>query len=310
MIKKTITASAIAALMAGCAGGPYGGGPQFGKTGTGALIGAASGAGLGAIIAKDKGKGALIGAGVGGLLGAGVGAYMDRQETQLREQLAGTGIEVQRSGNDLVLNMPSNVTFAYDSDQISPQAASALTQVAGTLNQFPETLLTVAGHTDSDGSDAYNMDLSRRRAGAVSEFLMAQGVAGGRLHSIGMGERQPIASNSTEDGKARNRRVELLIRPNQATAQQPGVPQNQGYPAPTGTYPETGYPQQPGGYPQPGTYPQQPAGYPQPNTYPYPQQPGGYSQPGTYPQQPMGYPQQGNYPQYPQQSYPTQIYPR
>ncbi|MVF20381.1 OmpA family protein [Methylocaldum sp.] len=307
MFKNTITASVVAMLLTGCASGPYGGSPQFGKTGTGALIGAASGAGLGAIIAKDKGKGALIGAGVGGLLGAGVGAYMDRQETQLRDQLAGTGIEVQRSGNDLVLNMPNNVTFAYNSDQISPQAASALTQVASTLNQFPETLLTVVGHTDSDGNDAYNMDLSRRRAGAVSEFLMAQAVAGGRLHTVGMGESQPIASNSTEEGKARNRRVELLIRPNQAAAQQPVAPQNPGYyPAPTGAYPQNGYP-------QPNAYPQQPGSYPQPSTYPYPQQPGGYPQPGTYPQQPTGYPQQGNYPQYPnsdpQQTYPTRTYP-
>jgi outer membrane protein OmpA-like peptidoglycan-associated protein len=307
MFNKTITAGVFAALLAGCAGGPYGGSPQFGKTGTGALIGAASGAGLGAIIAKDKGKGALIGAGVGGLLGAGVGAYMDRQETQLRDQLAGTGIEVQRSGNDLVLNMPNNVTFGYNSDQISPQAASALTQVAGTLNQFPETLLTVVGHTDSDGNDAYNMDLSRRRASAVSEFLMAQGVNGGRLQTVGMGESQPIASNATEDGKARNRRVELLIRPNQA-AQQTGTPANQGYyPAPAGTYPQNGYP-------QPNAYPQQPGGYPQPNTYPYPQPSGGYQQPGAYPQQPIGYPPQGNYPQYPnnypQQPYSAPVYPR
>lgn len=291
MTNKTIIVGAIAALLAGCASGPYGGSPQFGKTATGAVIGAASGAGLGAIIAKDKGKGALIGAGVGGLLGVGVGAYMDRQEAQLRDQLAGTGIEVQRSGDDLVLNMPSNVTFAYNSDQISPQAASALTQVATTLNQFPETLLTVVGHTDSDGSDAYNMELSRRRASAVSEFLMAQGVAGGRLQAIGMGESQPIASNSTEDGKARNRRVELLIHPNQAAAQQQPAPQqDQGY------------------YPPPaGTYPQQPSGYPQPGTNSYPHQPGGY------PQQPAGYPPQGNNPQYPngypQQTYPTRTYP-
>ncbi|CAI8958796.1 OmpA family protein [Methylocaldum szegediense] len=263
MTNKTIIVGAIAALLAGCASGPYGGSPQFGKTATGAVIGAATGAGLGAVIAKDKGKGALIGAGVGGLLGAGVGAYMDRQETQLRDQLAGTGIEVQRSGNDLVLNMPSNVTFAYNSDQISPQAASALTQVATTLNQFPETLLTVVGHTDSDGSDAYNMDLSRRRANAVSEFLMAQGVSGSRLQTIGMGKSQPIASNSTEEGKARNRRVELLIRPNQAAVQQQPVPQqDQGYYPPAGTSPQqpNGYPQQPAGYPQ-QTYPTR--------TYPY-----------------------------------------
>ena len=119
--------------------------------------------------------------------------YMDRQEAQLRDQLAGTGIEVQRSGDDLVLNMPSNVTFAYNSDQISPQAASALTQVATTLNQFPETLLTVVGHTDSDGSDAYNMELSRRRASAVSEFLMPR-----RRRPLNdrHGKSQPIASNA------------------------------------------------------------------------------------------------------------------
>jgi outer membrane protein OmpA-like peptidoglycan-associated protein len=296
MFRTLIGGGVIAALLAGCAGGPYGG-PSFGKTAAGAAIGAASGAGLGAIIGhNNRGKGALIGAGVGTLLGAGVGAYMDHQESQLREQLSGTGIEVQRNGNDLVLNMPSNVTFSHDSDKISPQAASALTQVSATLNQYPETQLTVMGHTDSDGADNYNLDLSRRRAGSVSGFLIAQGVAANRLETQGKGESQPIASNATEEGKAQNRRVELVIRPNQAAQQPQGAPQGQaypqqqpgGYPQQTGGYPQQtgGYPQQPGNYPrQTGGYPQQPGGYPQQPGYPQqtgsypPQQPGGYFQP-------------------------------
>lgn len=242
MRQAMVCGGLIAVLMAGCTTDPYTGQRGLSRTGQGALIGTATGAGLGALIGGDR-KGALIGGAAGAALGAGVGVYMDRQQRKLQEQLAGTGVEVQRQGDNLVLQAPSNsqVNFAYNSAQITPQAASVLSQIGATLNQFPETLVTVAGHTDSDGSDAYNLDLSRRRADSVVQFLSSQGVNYARLQAMGYGESQPIASNASEAGKAQNRRVEILIRPNPA-AQQPPAPQGQNYPPPAGAPVQTGYP--------------------------------------------------------------------
>ncbi len=200
---------------------PYTGDPRMNRQGRGALAGAVGGAALGAVIANntgengDAGRGALIGAAAGGLAGAGIGRYMDQQEAAIREQLRGSGVSVTRTGNDIILNMPHDITFAVDKDEIRPQFAGTLDSVALVLNKFDKTTVSVTGHTDSDGSESYNLELSRRRALAVSQYLSDHGVAPSRLLARGFGEAQPIASNATAPGKAQNRRVELHIVPRQ-----------------------------------------------------------------------------------------------
>jgi outer membrane protein OmpA-like peptidoglycan-associated protein len=195
---------------------PYTGQTVRSNTRTGAIVGALGGAALG-YLSNDKSeqgrKNALIGAGVGALAGAGVGAYMDKQQAQLRAQLANTGVTVTRQGDNIVLNMPSDVTFAFDRSDIQPQFYKVLDEVAGTMNQYPSTTIDVVGHADSVGTDVYNQALSERRASSVASYLTTRGVLPARLYVAGMGERQPIASNDTEAGRAQNRRVEIVLRP-------------------------------------------------------------------------------------------------
>ena len=138
---------------------------------------------------------------------------MDEQEKKLREQTAGTGIDVTREGDNLILNMPSNVTFAVDSAAIDPAFQTTLGSVANTLSRYEKSYVDVLGHTDSTGSDAYNQSLSERRAESVANFLANSGVQRARLATKGYGESQPIASNATEAGRAANRRVEIKIVP-------------------------------------------------------------------------------------------------
>ncbi len=215
-MRKITTLSAAAILATACTTNPYTGEQQVSNTAKGAGIGAASGAALGAIggaIAGKPGMGAAIGAGVGTVVGTGIGAYMDRQEATIRQQLAGTGVQVMREGNDLRLIMPGNITFATDSADISPQFYSTLNAVATVLKEFPETLIQVTGHTDSTGSAEYNLQLSQKRAQSVAQYLVAQGVAPNRVVARGLGESMPIASNDTPEGRAQNRRVEIRIHP-------------------------------------------------------------------------------------------------
>jgi outer membrane protein OmpA-like peptidoglycan-associated protein len=186
------------------------------KTKRGALIGAGIGAVIGAISgddARERRQRALIGAGVGALAGTAVGAYQDKQERQLRESLAGTGVDVVRKGDDIVLNMPDNITFAFNSSDLNPAFYSVLDRVAAVANQNPQTMLEIAGHTDSIGSDAYNDSLSQRRAQSVANYLMGRAVNSNRLMTVGGGERYPVASNDTESGRAQNRRVEISVMP-------------------------------------------------------------------------------------------------
>ena len=199
---------------------PYTGEQQVSKTARNAAIGTVAGGILGAVIGNnvgdgDAGRGALIGAGVGGLTGAGIGNYMDRQEAQIRQQLQGTGVSVSRSGNDLVLNMPSDITFKTGKSQLQPQFSSTLRSVALVLNKYSKTRISIAGHTDSDGSHSYNQSLSVARAQSVAYNLSTRGVAGQRLLTSGYGESRPVASNNSANGKAKNRRVELRIVPQQ-----------------------------------------------------------------------------------------------
>lgn len=197
---------------------PLTGRSQVNNTAAGAGIGAAVGAISGLIVARDKGgndkrKAALIGAGIGALVGGGVGNYMDRQEQELRQQLLNTGVSVSRNGNEIILNMPSNVTFASDQDALSANFYPVLNSVAIVLNKYPKTLLDVDGHTDSTGDDLYNQALSERRAVSVARYLNSQRVDARRLRIIGFGETRPIADNASQAGRAANRRVEVRISP-------------------------------------------------------------------------------------------------
>ncbi len=217
MTFKTITATAAVALLAtACTTyDPYTGQPQRNNTAIGAGAGAVLGAGAGAIFAGegDDLEGAAIGGALGALAGAAVGQYMDRQQRQLNQELAGTGIEVDRRGDNIVLNMPGDITFAFDRADIAPQFNPVLDDVARTLVEYNQTTVNVIGHTDSVGTDQYNQGLSERRASAVAGALTARGVAAQRIYVQGMGESQPIASNDTEEGRARNRRVEIILQP-------------------------------------------------------------------------------------------------
>ncbi len=199
---------------------PYTGEQQISKTSAAAGIGAVSGAILGGVIGNnrgggDAGKGAAWGAGAGALLGAGIGNYMDQQESAIRSQLNGTGVSVSRDGNNLILNMPQDITFDVARDRIRPDFADTLDSVALVLNKYNRTLVNVDGHTDSDGDASYNLDLSERRADAVAQYLTSRRVDPRRLIARGHGESFPIASNSSAAGKAANRRVEIRIVPQQ-----------------------------------------------------------------------------------------------
>jgi outer membrane protein OmpA-like peptidoglycan-associated protein len=192
---------------------PYTRETQTSKVVKGAGIGAAAGAVVGLLSKGDKLKGAMIGAGIGALAGGGVGYYMDVQEAKLRQQLEGTGVSVTRMGNNITLNMPSSITFALNSADLNAQFYSALDGVGLVLKEYEKTVVEVAGHTDSSGSDQYNLSLSERRAQSVAGYLSSHGVKGQRLIPIGAGEGHPVASNDTEAGRAQNRRVELTIVP-------------------------------------------------------------------------------------------------
>jgi outer membrane protein OmpA-like peptidoglycan-associated protein len=206
-----IVAAAVA--MSGCASmEDFAKNPEKQKTREGAAIGAVGGAIAGLLISPGW-KGALIGAGVGALAGGAVGSYMDKQEAALRKQMAGTGAEVVRWGDNLTINMPGGVTFATDSAELSPQFHAALDKIAATLVDYNQTVVQVAGHTDITGSHAYNMQLSQKRADSVKTYLTGRGVTAQRLQAVGAGPDHPVADNATPEGRAQNRRVEITIVP-------------------------------------------------------------------------------------------------
>jgi outer membrane protein OmpA-like peptidoglycan-associated protein len=206
-----IALCASTALIAGCASqNPYDSNHTATYGGIGALVGAAAGA---LIDHDNRGQGALIGAALGGAAGAGYGYYADRQEQQLRQSMAGTGVQVERQGDVIQLVMPGNITFATDSAQISPSFYQPLTALANSFREYNQNSIAVVGYTDSTGSYNYNLDLSQRRAQAVAEYLQAQGVNSSRISTQGLGPADPIASNASAEGRAQNRRVEITLRP-------------------------------------------------------------------------------------------------
>ena len=207
----TIVAASV--LLSGCESmDNFANNPDLQKTRQGTAIGAAGGAAIG-LIAGGGWKGALIGAGVGALAGGMVGNYQDKQEAKLRAQMSGTGVEVVRMGDNLTLNMPGNVTFALNSAKLNPQFDDVLDKLANTLLEYNQTVIQIAGHTDSTGTHAYNMKLSLERAESVKAYLVSRGVPAARLVTVGAGPDYPIASNATEEGRAQNRRVEITIVP-------------------------------------------------------------------------------------------------
>ena len=197
---------------------PYTGEQKTTKTAVGAGIGAS----VGAVVAYLDNKGddsrkrnqrILAAAAGGAAIGGGIGYYMDKQEAKLRQQLRGTGVSVERVGDNINLIMPGNITFATNSADINSSFYPVLDSVALVLTEFDKTVVVVAGHTDSDGSDALNETLSRNRASSVSNYLISQKILPARFEIIGFGERQPIASNTTAKGKQLNRRVEITLLP-------------------------------------------------------------------------------------------------
>lgn len=216
-VKTLLTVLVAAVVLTGCETlDPYTRESKTSSATKGALIGAAAGAVVGLVSGDDaveRRQRALIGAGVGALAGGSIGYYMDRQEAKLRAELEGTGVSVTRMGDNITLNMPGNITFATDSSDLSPAFFNVLNSVGKVLDEFDQTVVEVAGHTDSTGSDAYNQALSERRASSVATYLASQGVMQQRLITVGMGESLPIADNATAEGRQLNRRVEITMVP-------------------------------------------------------------------------------------------------
>lgn len=206
MWKKLIVVVMVVGLVAvGCSS----------KKGTGALIGSGTGAAIGAVIGKQAGNtavGAIIGAAVGGATGAAIGSYMDKQAAEMREDLAGARIE--RVGEGIKITFDSGILFDVNSATLQPAAQENLNNLAVILNKYEDTNILIEGHTDNTGTEEYNLNLSKRRADAVSYYLASHGVANPRVSVMPYGEGQPIADNSTAMGRQQNRRVELAIMAN------------------------------------------------------------------------------------------------
>lgn len=214
--KRSLTV-ALAALTVtsatGCA--------SMNNTERGAAVGAGAGGAIGAVIGRQTGgtaRGAIIGAVVGGAAGAIIGRRMDRQAEELDQSLPGA--DVERVGEGIAVTFESGVLYPFDSDQILPAGRSNLTQLAQSLNRYPGTEVLIVGHTDSQGSDDYNMALSLRRAQAARQYLISQGVQANLIRVDGRGETEPVADNTTDAGRAQNRRVEIAIFASEAYRQQ------------------------------------------------------------------------------------------
>ncbi|HEU5360093.1 MAG TPA: OmpA family protein [Candidatus Deferrimicrobiaceae bacterium] len=222
--RNRILGASLAVLLvlpAGCATNPDGT-TEYKRTAIGALAGGAVGAGAGALIGGKKraGRGALIGGVTGAVVGGAIGNYLDRQAAELKRRLPEAAVE--RQGDKLYVALPSGILFDVDKDQVRPEANQSLATAADVLVKYPDTYVTVEGHTDSTGSHEYNQSLSERRAMRVRDALVGYGVPTARLSVRGYGETDPIADNATAEGKQLNRRVQLEIRPNEKLQAQQG----------------------------------------------------------------------------------------
>lgn len=216
MKNSRIFVSSLAAVsllgLSACVTDPNTGERHVSRTAIGGIGGAGLGYLLGGLIGGKTAR--IVGAGIGGVAGGAIGYQLDQQIKELDEATAGSGIDVSETpdGNSILVNLP-DVTFAVDSTTISPSFRTALDEVAASLQKYPNSLVDVMGHTDSTGSEAYNLDLSKRRAESVANYLVSRGVSRARLETIGYGEQYPIADNTSADGRAQNRRVEIRITP-------------------------------------------------------------------------------------------------
>ena len=211
-MKKIISICALTAVVAGCTTvNPYTGESQTSKSTWGTAIGATAGALIGS---TQSSTGALIGGLAGAAVGGGVGYYLDVQAAELRQELVSTGVQVVETADSIRLIMPGNITFKTDSSDINSSFYPVLNSVAKVLNKYSNSTILVSGHTDSTGNSDYNLNLSRERAQSVASYLQGQGIKSTRFEVLGMGSSNPIASNSTAEGRAQNRRVELKIIPN------------------------------------------------------------------------------------------------
>ena len=216
VITKVTCVALIGGLLAtaACTTNPETGNRRISKAAIGGVGGAAAGLLLGDLLGgRNDRTEKIVGAGIGALAGAGVGAYMDAQEKKLRAQTAGTDVQVIRDGDNLLLNMPSGVTFATNQSAIQPQFRNTLDQVAQTLTSYEKTFIDIYGHTDSTGNDGINVPLSQNRARSVADYLTTRGAQSARIATQGFGASQPVADNTSEMGKQANRRVEIKIVP-------------------------------------------------------------------------------------------------
>ncbi len=198
----------IAVMLLGC--------KSMNKTQKGAVIGTAGGAAAGGVIGKAAGNtamGAIIGAAVGGVTGAVIGRQMDKQAEEIDKKV--TGAEVERVGEGIVVNFKDKILFGYDRSDLSPSAQQNMDHLTDVLKEYPDTNIEIQGHTDNKGSDNYNLGLSQRRAATVANYLRGNGIDELRINPVGYGETTPVADNSTDDGRAQNRRVTFLISANQ-----------------------------------------------------------------------------------------------
>ena len=207
-LRHAVIAALSATLLAGC-----GANGEMTRAEQGALIGGVAGAVLGKTTGDNHDKRALAGAVIGGLAGAAIGNYMDQQEAALRQSLQGSGVEVQRYNDNIVLTMPDAITFATGQSAIQSQFHPVLNNLANALNQFADTRIQIAGHTDNVGSDAANLQLSQQRANSVRGYLTGAGVAAQRMQAVGYGESRPVADNGSDYGRTQNRRVEITLIP-------------------------------------------------------------------------------------------------
>lgn len=208
-MKKILLSLVLVSFLGACATDPYTGERKVSKTAWGTGIGTALGAGVGALIGGEKG--ALIGAGVGAGMGAATGGYMDIQASKLRQELQGTGVQVARDGENIRLIMPNAITFNTNEAILKATANPVLDSVAKVAKEYDKTTLQVIGYTDSTGNDSINIPLSQKRAAAVNEYLVLRGVSGARIKALGLGSQNPIADNTTAQGREQNRRVEIYL---------------------------------------------------------------------------------------------------
>jgi len=217
MQRSRLFVSSLAALslvsVTACVTDPNTGEQKVSRTAIGAGGGALAGLLLGGLIGGGTGR--IIGAGIGGIAGGAVGYQMDKQIKELKESTAGSGVDITETDNGqaILVNLPDGVTFDVDSSALKPAFRSTLDDIGSSMNQYPDSLIDVYGHTDSTGSDAYNQSLSERRASTVANYLVSRGVSAARIRSQGFGETMPIAGNDTEFDRQRNRRVEIKIVP-------------------------------------------------------------------------------------------------